>query len=278
VAKRREDERDARDVPSSSLFSQRALDRSRLSREHPRTGTCSCSAQVSCLRGMAVRDKSRRLPPIETDATVLNTSAPQSRSTSPHGTPTAVSFAALESPRRRNHHEPDRPWSPQTGSPQTDRTAGKGLVYAPLPRAADYRSRSPLGRRSHSASPLFRSTGRFSPPLVPNSSSSSSSTANFPRARRLSDWVNLELWRAWIAELKEEATDPRTGSWRMPPFLRAYVPLLVWAAVSIVFAIIVLVWHEQVFSGAQLSLFSCWPITSNPTRHCFRPQLAQPMA
>jgi hypothetical protein len=205
---------------------------------------------------MAGRDKGRRLPPIDTTATAIQAPASQSRPASPHlasgATPTAVSFA-LESPRRRNHAHDD-PWR----SPQANSLAGdafvKGHIYGPLPRGPEYRSKSPLGRRSHSASPLSRSTARLSPSH--ESHRNINPLANHTGVRRWRDWFDLELWQAWFDEFRDEATDPRTGAWRMPPFLRAYIPLLIWAAVSIAFAAVVLVWHEQVFGG-EPSLLLC---------------------
>jgi hypothetical protein len=200
---------------------------------------------------MAGHDKIRQLPPIDTTAIALQASGSQSRPTSPHltsaATPTGIAFA-LESPRRRHNTQEDQWRSPQSNSLSGD-AFPKGHVYGPLPRGPEYRSKSPLGRRSHSISPLPRYPAVFSPPPQLYRGSNGSALSNYNSQTRLIDWFNLELWLARVNELRDEATDPRTGACRIPPFLRAYIPLLIWAAVSIACTVVVLVWHEQVFNG-----------------------------
>lgn len=46
-----------------------------------------------------------------------------------------------------------------------------------------------------------------------------------------------------------EWKDLKTGKWKIPAHLKAYVPLLIWVAISILSGIIVGVFHDQVFSG-----------------------------
>ena len=64
-----------------------------------------------------------------------------------------------------------------------------------------------------------------------------------------------------------EWTDSRTGRWRTPERLRAYIPLVVWVIVSVVMALVVAVWHEQVFSGGshKVALEQC-PVWWNTVR------------
>jgi hypothetical protein len=48
-----------------------------------------------------------------------------------------------------------------------------------------------------------------------------------------------------------EWTDCATGCTKVPDRLRAYIPLLVWVGVSVGMALVIGVWHKEVFEGAH---------------------------
>ncbi|GAA99696.1 uncharacterized protein L969DRAFT_89550 [Mixia osmundae IAM 14324] len=57
------------------------------------------------------------------------------------------------------------------------------------------------------------------------------------------------------------------SAWEIPPGLKAWIPLMIWAAVSLAFALIVLVWHTEVFSG--LDRLSAWLKTLGFKGYCY---------
>lgn len=64
------------------------------------------------------------------------------------------------------------------------------------------------------------------------------------------EWArSLHRIRRTLCAAPGDWTDPRTGRWATPSHLKAYVPLLVWLFVSVTMAVVVGVWHVQVFSG-----------------------------
>lgn len=65
---------------------------------------------------------------------------------------------------------------------------------------------------------------------------------------RMSEGVN-QVRAALSIGIPGEWRDLETGQRRIPQHLRAYIPLLIWVGVSIAFAVIVGVWHQEVFSG-----------------------------
>lgn len=65
---------------------------------------------------------------------------------------------------------------------------------------------------------------------------------------RILDGVN-QVKSALSIGIPGEWRDLETGQRKIPQHLRAYIPLLIWVGVSIAFAVIVGVWHQEVFSG-----------------------------
>lgn len=89
---------------------------------------------------------------------------------------------------------------------------------------------------------------------------SSSSSSAFMQARYRCQETTFRFRRA-MHIAPGDWTDPLSGRWALPVHLKAYVPLLVWVIVSVAMALIVGIWHTEVFSGALDVAVQCTSLT-----------------
>ena len=89
---------------------------------------------------------------------------------------------------------------------------------------------------------------------------SSSSSSAFMQARYRCQETTFRFRQA-MHIAPGDWTDPLSGRWALPVHLKAYVPLLVWVIVSVAMALIVGIWHTEVFSGALDVAVQCTSLT-----------------
>ena len=192
-----------------------------------------------------------------------------------NGSGTQSSSHALAHSRSYSTSSNPRPEHPHSHHLGTSQAHYGGITSRPSSRASTDKLRSPHGSpansRPSSPSSRSRSTSRYrssanvhSPLLYGNEAGSSTfilSSGNseyfhgHPRTSGRATVLPVlvqQTWTRWKANLgigTGEWIDPHDCTkWVIPVRLKAYVPLLVWVAVSIAMAGIVGIWHSQVFS------------------------------
>lgn len=205
--------------------------------------------------------------------------------------PASRSSIRARSPAGNSSHAPNLPQNrPMSAAAANSNVPGGGISRASTPLM--YSQHPAAQDNSHSSSSFLVSSSSGNsyaqlPTGHPDNNShadlhagSSSSYASRTRTRNnpftTSSKIGIRQWAspAYISHrarqliedgkaalaigVPGEWQDIDTGKRKIPQHLKAYIPLLIWVAVSIAFGVIVGVWHEQVFAGRHLISSFCF--------------------